>query len=497
MNEKNKKEGIGRKKRLIENNMDNEKNVASTETTPEKTYYHGREAVARKFAFASGELVYNLPWMLVSSYLAFFMTDIALIPATAVSVLFLVCRVWDAINDPMIGSLADRTNTKMGRYRPWMLFGAIGLLPLVILLFWAHPDWSESARTIYGCALYFIVVVFATSWNIPFSALNGVVSPYPRERASFSSYRIFISSIACSLATAIFIPLVTNFSGSEGDTVRGYLLATVVVCALAVPFVFTAILGTKEVVKAPPKQKGEKMSFKAMANCFLKNPPLLIVCVAFFAYGFLNYGRMTVGMYYFTYVWGDTSLFTLYATVNGLICAVAAFFSAHLVKLCRGKRGAMLFSYAAAFVLNMILFFLTPDRSSATLVMVLLLGTGIFNGFCTALLYGMIGDTVEYGQWKTGIRADGLCSSGTSFMLKLGGAIAPSMLLAMLAAFGYVEGAAVQTDGVLSTINVVMNLVPAILAAVSFVFFLFYKLDAKLHAQIIEDLKERGQYIVE
>ena len=86
-----------------------------------QTYYHGKESVWRKWAFASGELVYNLPWMLVSSYLSFFMTDVALIPAAAVSILFLVSRIWDAVNDPMIGSLADRTRTKMGRYRPWML----------------------------------------------------------------------------------------------------------------------------------------------------------------------------------------------------------------------------------------------------------------------------------------------------------------------------------------------------------------------------------------
>ncbi len=140
--------------------MDNETKVAET---PEKTYYHGGQSIAKKLAFASGELVYNLPWMLVSSYLAFFMTDIALIPAGAVSILFLVCRVWDAFNDPMIGSLADRTNTQMGRYRPWMLGGAIGLIPLVILLFWAHPDWSVGARTAYGCILYFITVIASTS----------------------------------------------------------------------------------------------------------------------------------------------------------------------------------------------------------------------------------------------------------------------------------------------------------------------------------------------
>ena len=118
-------------------------------TVKGQTYYHGKEAVWRKWAFASGELVYNLPWMLVSSYLSFFMTDVAMIPAAAVSILFLVSRIWDAVNDPMIGSLADRTRSKMGRYRPWMLAGAIGLIPLVVLSFWAHPEWSVGARTAY------------------------------------------------------------------------------------------------------------------------------------------------------------------------------------------------------------------------------------------------------------------------------------------------------------------------------------------------------------
>lgn len=463
-------------------------------THKEQTYYHGGKAVVKKLAFASGEMVYNLPWMLVSSYLAFFMTDIALIPAGAVSVLFLICRIWDAVNDPLIGSLADRTKTKMGRYRPWMLGGAIGLLPLVILLFWAHPQWSTGARTAYGCILYFVSVVAATSWNIPFAALNGVISPYPTERASFSSYRICISSLACSLATAVFLPLVTKFSGTGGDSVRGYFMAAVVVCCLAIPFVFTSILGTKEVMKAPPAQK---IRSREMRDCFLKNPPLLIVCGAFLVYGFLNYGRMTVGMYYFTYVWADPGLFTFYATFNGVVAAAAAFFSAALVRICRGKRGALLFSYGGSFVVNIILYFLTPANASSTLVLTLLLIAGALNGFCTALLYGMIGDTVEYGQWKTGIRADGLCSSGTSFMLKLGGALAPTMLLAMLAANGYVEGAANQTASALSTMNIMMNLIPAVLVAISFVLFLFYKLDAGTHSQIIADLKERGEYLME
>lgn len=469
-------------------------NKESVTTVKAQTYYKGKEAIWRKWAFASGELVYNLPWMLVSSYLSFFMTDVALIPAASVSAIFLAARVWDAVNDPMIGTLADRTRTKMGRYRPWMLLGAIGLIPLVVLSFWAHPDWSVGARTAYGAILYLTVVIFSTSWNIPYSALNGVVSPYPEERASFASHRIFISSLACSLATAIFIPLAMRFGGAEGNFVRGFLMAALIVCAIAIPFVFTCILGTKEVVQAPVKQEKEKMGAKEMANCFLKNPPLLIVCFAFLVFGFLNYGRMTVGMYYFTYIWQDVNLFTFYATASGIVCAVAAFFCYYLVKLLKGKRGALLLAYGGQVIFNTICFFLNPDNASPTMIMTLLLLAGVGNGFVTGLLYGMIGDTVDYGQWKTGIRADGLCSSGTSFMMKLGGALSPTLLLALLAANGYVANAPQQTAGALNTMNWVMNLIPALLTAISFILFVFYKLSTEKHYAILEELKERGEY---
>ncbi len=465
----------------------------SVKLETDKQLYYGGKGVARKLAFGSGEMVYNLPWMLVSSFLAFFMTDVALVPAAAVSVVFLISRIWDAVNDPIIGSLADRTKTKMGRYRPWMLGGSIALLPMVVLLFWAHPDWSVGARTAYSAILYMFTVVASTSWNIPFSALNGVISPYPRERASFASYRIMISALASSAAVAMFLPLVTKFSGSEGNSVRGYVLAALIVCALAIPFVFTSILGTKEAIKPPPAQK---FHAKDMLNLFAKNPPLLIVSFAFLIYGFLNYGRMTVGMYYFTYVWGDPALFTFYATATGIVTAVAAFFSIYLVKLFKGKRGALLFCYLVSVIQNAVLFVLTPERTTPTVYMVILLSTAITNGAITALLYGIIGDTADYGQWKTGLRADGLCSSGTSFMLKLGGALAPTLLLSMLAARGYVANSPQQTVGALSAMNIVMNLVPAILAAIGFVLFLFYKLDEKLHGQIIADLKSRGHYDV-
>ena len=116
-------------------------NVANNGASGEKTLYHGKEAVFRKLAFGSGEIVHNVPWMLVSAYLAFYMTDIAMIPAAAVSILFLVCRCWDAINDPIVGGLTDKTKSRWGRYRPWLLVAAPITAILLVMTFWARPDW--------------------------------------------------------------------------------------------------------------------------------------------------------------------------------------------------------------------------------------------------------------------------------------------------------------------------------------------------------------------
>jgi len=145
-------------------------------------------------------------------------------------------------------------------------------------------------------------------------------------------------------------------------------------------------------------------------------------------------------------------------------------------------------------VINFIAFFLNPSIISVKGCVAILLIDGIGMGIQTSLLYSMIPDTVEYGQWKSGLRADGLCSSTTSFMMKLGGALSPTIMLAMLAGSGYVANATTQTPQALSSINIVMNLAPAVLAVVSIIIFSFYKLDGKMHAQILEDLKARGQF---
>jgi len=474
--------------------MEIAKSTEKTNNNPASTsYYHGKEAVARKLAFGSGEIVYNFPWMLVSSFLMFFLTDVALVPALVVSSLFLFVRIFDAIADPVIGVLADRTQSKHGRYRPWLMASGPLLIIFVILLFWAHPEWSDSAKIWYTCIIYTIAAIASSLWNIPFGGLQASLTPDSTERASFASYRILISSAACAISAGIFLPLANKFGATDGDPVSGYLIATIIICVIAVPFIFVTFFGTKEVVHPP---KGQKINFSALMKVLWKNPPLIIIVVGFFIFGFMSYGRMTVALYYFSYFWENGNLFSIFTLLTGIITGVTAFFGVFFLKLFKSKKNTIVVGYLGNMILCFILFFMTPANSSPTMVLILLYGSALFNGLCTCMLYAMISDTVEYGQWKSGIRADGFVYSGTTFMLKVGGAISPALLGVLLAAAGYVPGAA-QTSESLNLMNVMMNLMPAILCAIGLVIFLFYKLDNKMHAQIIAELKSRGDHLVE
>lgn len=455
----------------------------------EESYYHGKERVLRQIAFSLGGIPMNLPWILVSYYLMYFLTDIALVPTLVVSALFLGVRAFDAINDPIIGLMADNTKSRWGRYRPWMLAGAFVLIPTVFMLFWAHPEWSVSARIWYACILYIIAVVGATMWDIPYGALNSSITPHPGERARYASSRILVSSVACAVGAGIFLPLMNAFGGSSGDVVGGYAKAALIICLAALPFAFITFFGTKEVVYAP---KGQKLSVKKLVQVIAQNPPLLIILIGFFVYGFLNFGRGTVAIYYFTYNWGSSSMFGMYNLVNGIISGVAAFFGAYLMKLFKDKRTTCIFGYVILAISCLILMFLNSSNSNMTVVLLLLWLGGAANGLVTGMIYGMIPDTVEYGQWKTGIRTDGFIYASTSFMMKMGGAAGPAILGVLLSVSGYVPNAQ-QSTRALNMINGSMNLVPFVLAIIAIIFLLFYKLDGKTHAKILAELAKRTE----
>lgn len=463
----------------------------SNQTKQESGYYHGAERLKVQIAYSLGGVPMNLPWILISYYLMYFLTDIALVPTFVVSALFLGVRAFDAINDPLIGIMADRTKSRWGRYRPWMFTGAMLLVPTITLLFWAHPDWSQGARTLYACVLYCLGVVFATMWDIPYGALNSCITPDPNERASFASSRILISSAACAVGSGVFLPLIAKMGGNAGDTIGGYMKAALIICVCAIPFTLICCGGTKEVVYPPESQK---VTAGALVQNVLQNPPLIIMLVGFFVFGFMGYGRMTVALYYFTYVLGDAGSFAVYSLFNGLLSGLGSFFGVNLLlRFFKSKRSACMFGYAVVFLSSVVMFVVNPLSLGMTGVLAVLWVASAAQGMVTGLIYGMIPDTVEYGQRKTGVRTDGFVYAITSFMNKLGGAVGPALLGVLLGVAGYVGGNPTQPDSALSMINGCMNLMPAILSALAIVSLLFYKLDGDLHKKIREELAAREQ----
>lgn len=455
----------------------------------EQTYYHGAESIRRQVAFALGGAPMNLCWVIVSSYLMFFLTDVAMVPMVAVSTLFLAVRAFDAINDPLIGLLADNTKSRWGRYRPWMMTGAILLVPTVTLLFLAHPSWSTSARTAYACILYVLAVVFATMWDIPYGALNSCVTPYANERSKFASNRILVSSLASALASGLVLPLMSKFGGANGDVVGGYVKAVLMITIFAIPLAIICCKETKEVVYPPASQKIE---FGKLVRGIVKNPPLLIILVSFFTYGFLNYGRSTVATYYFSYNWNNGALASVYFSLAGILSGLAAFFGFYLLKIFKEKNYTCIFGYALMVISNLVIFFSTPETMSSSTMMFLMCVSNAANGLVTGLIYGMVPDTVEYGQWKSGIRTDGFIYASTSLSMKLGGAVGPFLLGILLNAAGYVPNV-VQTESSLHMINVCMNLMPVVLSAIAIILLFCYKLNRKQHSIILQELAAQNQ----
>ena len=267
--------------------------------------------------FGLGDFGNNFVWTFVGSYLMIFYTDVFGIPMAAVSLLMLIARAWDAINDPIIGGLSDRTRTRWGRYRPWVLLMSFPTAIITVLTFWAHPDWSNTSKIVYMYVTYALLVFCYTGVNIPYSAMTSVLTQNTDERAKLSTMRITLANISIAGIGIIVIPMVSALG--KGDAAMGYRLTAVIfvlifMCCSAVVFATQ-----KEVVPPPVKHKYPlRVQFKSM----LANRPFLIAFCGQLLWGFFIHGRGSMYTYYFKYVQGDAGLMSLYNLV-GLVPLVA------------------------------------------------------------------------------------------------------------------------------------------------------------------------------
>ena len=439
-----------------------------------------------KVAYGMGDVGCNFSWMFVGNFLMIFYTDVFGIGMGAVATLMLVSRLWDAINDPVIGALSDRTKSRWGRYRPWLLFGAPITALILILVFWAHPDWSQGAKIAYMSATYCLLVLGYTSVNLPYGTLCGAMTQDIDERASLNTSRSVSAMIAIGVINIITVPLITFFG--RGSARTGYLTVAILygtIFALCHLFCFSK---TREVVEPPAEQK---LPLGIQLRAVLKNRPYTLALLGQLLFGFVLYGRNADMLYYFTYVEGDANLFSFYSMAIIVPSIIGAALFPMVFRWTENKGWtAAIFAALTGFSM-FFLYFVSPGTTPVGFYVLAGLSQFFFSGFNTAI-YAIIPDCVEYGEWKTGIRNDGFQYAFISLGNKLGMALGTSLLALALSSAGYVANQ-VQNPQVLSVMKHGFSTVPGILWIVTAVCLTFYRLNKKQYNSIIAELQSRKQ----
>lgn len=438
-------------------------------------------------AYGMGDVGCNFSWMFVGSFLMFFYSDIAEISLFTISTLLVVSRVWDALNDPAVGFFADRTRSRWGRYRPWLLFGAPITAILLALTFWYQEDLSENGRVVYMYVTYCLLVLGYTSVNLPYGTLCGTLTQNMYERAKLNTSRSVSAMIAINVINIITLPIINYFSEGS-DKAHGFLMVAILYGIIFTACHWFTFLNTKEVV-APPK--GEVYPLKDQMVNFFKNRLLMIAVAGQFLFGIAWYGRNADLLYYFKYVALDENIFTTFSAVIVLPSILGAFsFPYVFLKLSNKGHVASLFALLAGISLVSI-YFVDINANPIFFYALAVISNFFLCAFNTAI-YAIIPDCVEYGQWKTGMRNDGFQYAFISLFNKIGMAIGTSLFAFVLSVFGFEPNVA-QNESVIEVIKWGFSIAPAIVWFVAAIVLYFYNINQQQYARIVIELNKRAQ----
>ncbi len=405
-----------------------------------------------KVAYGLGDTASNIVFQTVMLFLTFFYTDIFGISPAVVGSMFLLVRIIDAVTDPLMGALADKTRSRHGKYRPYLLWLALPFALCSVLAF-TTPDLSANGKVIYAFVTYTLLMLAYTAINIPYSALGGVLTADPTERVSVQSYRFVFGMLGGLLVTACTLPLVQFFG--NGDNAKGYQLTIAAMSALGLVLFLLCFAGTRERVSTPVDQQ---LTLRSSFASLWQNDQWRILCIAAFLLLTGMVLRSTLAIYYVKYYLGRADLITAFVTL-GMVgniagCAVAQWLSRYVDKV-KAYIGLQLIS-ALICVLS---FFIGSDQ--LVLAFAMYFFWGFFLQMATPLLWAKMADAVDYGQYKTGIRITGLVYSSIVFFIKLGLALGGALAGWLLAYYSY-QADTVQTLATQNGILLSFTVLPAI-----------------------------------
>nr|WP_197501488.1 MFS transporter [Hyphomonas sp. Mor2] len=451
-----------------------------------------KPAFSEKLGYGMGDTASNIVFQGVNILLLYFYTDVMGLDPATVALIFVGVRIWDTVNDPVMGIIADRTQTKHGKYRPYLLWMAIPF-GLVTFMTFAAPSMSEPLKIAYATATYLILMMVYTAINVPYSALMGVMTSNSEQRTILSSYR-FIGAFTAGLIISMAArPLVSLFGGGQGtegfDEALGFRLTFLLLASLATILFLITFFTTKERV-APPKVQDQNI--RKDVEVLLQNRAWLVMAAA----GVLTLSnvavRNAVTFHFFKYYVGDDGspffLFldqtSLFLTLGSLAFIAGLVFTKTLARMF-GKRNALI-GLTVLNALTMMAFFFIPPEAYWVMVGVNIVGS-ILAGPTPALVWSMYADVADYGEWRSGRRSTGLVFSAAMFAQKMGLTIGGAGAGALLSLIGFVANQE-QSPETLEGLRIIFSLVPGALALSNGLVLLLYPIREETVEQMGREL---------
>lgn len=479
-------------------------------------------SILEKVGYSLGDLAANLIFQTLVMFIAFFYTDVYQLPPAQASAVILICGILGGvIFTPIMGMIADRTDTRWGKFRPWILWTSVPFGVCALLAF-TTPDFDPTGKLIYAFVTYLALVLLYSANNLPYSALSGVITGNMNERVSLSSYRFVAVMVAQFIIQVLMLPFVLILG--DGDKAEGFKQVMLIFSLVGIVFFIITFLTTKERVVPKPEQVSTVK--EDLADLFKNTPWLIMVCATVLVFMMLALKSGTLIYYFENYLseahladflessgfnsfidglnstlqgagmtrfkWPEdpaTSAFSLFNGVGIILMIIGIGFSKPLSTRF-GKKDVFGWALAVSMVFIVALYFIDPTSIPTVFLMQLL--HGFTYGITIPLLWAMIADVADYSEWKNNRRATGIIFSAMILGLKLGLTLGGAMVASVLAFYGYSAAIDVQPAEAIRGIKLAVSLyssLPALLAAA--LVLLFYKIDKKMEMRIERDLEVR------
>lgn len=449
-----------------------------------------------KIGYGFGDMSSSMFWKIFSYYLPFFYSNIFGLSLGHAATLMLITRLWDAVSDPMMGIIADRNNTRWGKYRPFLLYVALPFAVAGVLLF-TTPNFSEGGKLVWAYITYILMMTVYTGINVPYGAMLGVMTDDSDEKTIFSSFRMCFAYAGSFIALGAWEPLCKMFQNMDQAVDKSWQSAMIVVASLCFIGFLLCFALTREHVKSAP---GESIGndFKHLVS----NGPWWILNGAALLSNFFNTVRGATAAYFFKdYIAENAFLnfgafnIVLYAglfLMVGEVCNMIGVALAVPISLKIGKKPTYITALVGLVALSIFFFFLPNNGFGWWMMMLFQVLISLCTGIISPLIWSMYADVADYAEDKDGTASTGLIFSSGSMAQKFGGAFAGWAVMMLLAAFGYNTAEnAVQTTEALNGLRVLMSFIPAGIAVVSIFFLFIYPLDKKRMEDINGRLKAK------